>query len=212
MKFTLVWSGKLPSSGNKPKLEDVTRIRCEFDQQMRYLWETHNSLQVLKEYGFIVNPNSTSSFFDQSATPRQLHQRAPGHMIDLCEWMSVSGKKNVRYMPLVRKTLNLSCELSILFMRQEDPGALTTKGGDLDGRLKTLLDALRMPSKEEQDNSPPDLDEIYCLMENDSLVSALDIQTERLLLPPSDHQHEAQLVIEVSLRVLRVNQGNYCLL
>ncbi len=212
LKFTLVWSGKLPSSGNARKTADVTRIRSELHSQIAYLWETHNALQVLKEYGFIVNPRSGNTGIDQSATPRQIYQRFPNHLINLCEWLPVGGKQTLKYMPLVRKSLNLTCGLKILFLRQEDPGSLITQGGDLDGRMKTLLDALRMPSEQEQDAAPPTLNEIYCLMESDSLVSSIDVETERLLFPTSTHQHDVHLVIEVSLRVLRVHQGNYCLL
>ena len=56
--------------------------------------------------------------------------------------------------------------------------------------------------EQEQDVAPPTLNAIYCLMESDSLVSSLDVETERLLFPTSTHQHDVHLVIEVSLRVL----------
>ena len=36
MKFTLVWRGKLPSSGNKPKPDDVARIRADLSPQFEY--------------------------------------------------------------------------------------------------------------------------------------------------------------------------------
>ena len=40
----------------------------------------------------------------------------------------------------------LTCGLKILFLRKEGPGKLILQGGDIDNRLKTLLDALKMPS------------------------------------------------------------------
>ena len=109
-----------------------------------------------------------------------MNEQQPGLFTDLCDWMPV---KQYRYKPLVRKSLDLSCDLKILFLRQDDPGALITQGGDLDGRMKTLLDALRIPSAQEQDKAPPTQNDLYCLMESDTLVSALNIDTERLLLP-----------------------------
>ena len=128
MKFTLVWSGKLPSSGNARKTADVTKIRTELHSQMGYLWETHNALQVLKEHGFIVNPRLGNTVVDQTSTPRQIYQRFPGHLINLCEWLPIGGKQTVKYMPLVRKSLSLTCGLRILFLRQEDQGSIITQG------------------------------------------------------------------------------------
>jgi hypothetical protein len=156
MKFTLVYNGPLPASGNKSKIDDVTRIREKLSPQLEHLWSTHHALQVLKEYGWAEDPNAQTkvgfiSTPDGPPTPRQKSQMLPGSMINLCDWISVGAKT---YKPLIRKTLNLNCDLSILFLRQEDPGALITQGGDLDGRLKTLFDALRLPTKHEQDVSP----------------------------------------------------------
>ena len=110
------------------------------------------------------------------------------------------------------KSLSLSCDLDILFLRQDDPGSLITQGGDLDGRIKTLLDALRMPSAQEQNVSGPASANTFCLLESDTLISSMNVETERLLFPETTHPHEVHLIIEVSLRVLRVDQSNYCLL
>lgn len=210
MRFTLVWRGKLPSTGNTSHPDDVARIRLDLHPQMEYLWDTHPSLSVLKEYGYRPHPDSEDHFmYGPNVTPRQLALSEPEHFVDLCPFLMVDKKA---YKPLVRKSLDLVCELKILFLRQEDPGQLQLQGGDLDGRIKCLLDALRMPSSAEQLNSPPSIDRIHCLMESDSLVSALAVDTERLLFPPSTHPHEVCLVIEASLRVLKVHPWNYCLL
>ena len=214
MKFVLVWRGKLPASANKGKPLDVARIRDDLSPQMSFLWDTHHALQVLKEYAWARNPNALRQVGilatqNGPATPRQHGQMISGSMIDLCDWLPVAAK---RYKPLVRKSLNLSCDLDILFLRQDDPGSLITQGGDLDGRIKTLLDALRIPSVQEQNVSGPANADTYCLMESDTLVSSMNVETERLLFPDSTHPHEVHLIIEVSLRVLRVDQSNYCLL
>lgn len=214
MKFTLVWEGSLRASANKSKTQDVTRIRSELSPQLEYLWQTHHALQVLKEFAWARNPNAPHkvgviSTSDGPPTPRMHGQMFPGSMIDLCDWIGIGAN---RYRPLVRKSLSLNCDLSIQFLRQDDPGALITQGGDLDGRIKTLLDALRMPSEDEQSRAPPAERDIHCLMESDTLVSSLNVETERLLFPPDKNPHHVFLVIEVSLRVLSVHQGNYCLL
>ena len=57
---------------------------------------------------------------------------------------------------------------------QQDPGALISQGGDIDNRVKTLLDALRMPSGDEEARAPsPGAGLLYCLMESDTLGSGL---------------------------------------
>lgn len=209
MKFTLVWQGKLPSSGNKSKPADVARIRADLSPQLEYLWQTHPALQVLKDCGFINNPASRTVNLVPGATSRYIAEHFPGSMIDLCEPLSVGGHK---FKPLVRKSLDLSCRLDVLFLRQDDPGAIISQGGDLDGRIKVLLDALRMPTNAELTVQGAPAGDTYCLMEADTLVSGLEVETERLLLPPSTHPHEAQLVVDVTVRVLRVHEANYCLL
>ncbi|WP_428513185.1 hypothetical protein [Roseovarius sp.] len=91
---------------------------------------------------------------------------------------------NYRFLPLVRSEWKLQCELDILFLRKNPPGSLI-QAGDIDNRIKTLLDALRMAqnSQELGQNSVPEKDEnpFYCLLEDDQLVSRLNIETDRLL-------------------------------
>ncbi|MCA1626043.1 MAG: hypothetical protein LC768_07980 [Acidobacteria bacterium] len=50
-----------------------------------------------------------------------------------------------RFVPLVSRDNFMICGLDILFLRRENPGDLILRGGDIDNRIKTLLDALRMP-------------------------------------------------------------------
>ncbi|MEJ1969767.1 MAG: hypothetical protein WDN03_14200 [Rhizomicrobium sp.] len=113
--------------------------------------------------------------------------------------------------PLVRKSLSLACRLTVLFLREEDPGSLFFKAGDLDGRLKTLLDALKMPSPDDDAKYPSAHDHLYCLMESDTLVTHFDVETDRLLTPPTIKATTVQLVIEVSIDVLEVGDWNICL-
>ncbi len=103
------------------------------------------------------------------------------------------------FRPLVRETYALHCGLKVLLLRQEQPGRVY-QGGDIDGRIKTLLDALTMPQHKEQmtgDSKPPDL--IHCLLEDDSLVSGLSVDTERLLGGNYARDY-VKAVIEVDVR------------
>jgi hypothetical protein len=55
------------------------------------------------------------------------HQLKELAMVNLCAPVAVEG---CDYIPLVRKSLDLSCSLGILFLRKGDPGALVTQDGD----------------------------------------------------------------------------------
>jgi len=83
--------------------------------------------------------------------------------------------------------------LSIKLLRPEAPGSLITQGGDIDNRIKTLLDALRLPIEAELPPgiAPTDFETpFFCLLESDTLVTRLDIDTDRLLadVPVNDVQ------------------------
>jgi hypothetical protein len=84
---------------------------------------------------------------------------------------------------VVHSTIDLVADLTIIFLRPEPPGAIFTQGGDIDNRIKTLLDALKMPD-EPQDmpqGALPSADEhpLFCLLEDDNLITGLNIKTDR---------------------------------
>jgi hypothetical protein len=99
----------------------------------------------------------------------------------------ISRVGKFRFASLVSAKLSLVAELSISFLRPQAPGSLITHGGDIDNRLKTLLDALRVPKVHNE--LPPaaipgaDEDPYFCLLDDDNLVSSLSIRTDQLLEP-----------------------------
>ena len=114
------------------------------------------------------------------------------------------------FVPLISEKLDHVAELNITFLTPEEPGRVITQGGDLDNRLKTLLDALRCPKNlgELPNGSTPAKFEapFYCLLEDDALVSGLTISTDRLLKKNVDSSH-VLLVIEVIPRSTRTTLG-----
>lgn len=61
-----------------------------------------------------------------------------------------------------------------------------TRGGDIDNRLKTLLDALSVPKDGQVPSGEvwePGEDPFHCLLEDDNLVTGLSISVDRLLGP-----------------------------
>jgi hypothetical protein len=127
--------------------------------------------------------------------------------LDLCESVEKHG---AWFRPLVRESFALHCGLKILFLRQESPGKVY-QGGDLDGRMKTLLDALAMPQHREQvlDYTTSEDNPIYYLLEDDSLVSGLAIESERLLTDKSNPTDYVRLNIEVDVRVRQATVYNH---
>jgi hypothetical protein len=73
-------------------------------------------------------------------------QEPPREIIDLYESIQKHG---AWFRPLVRESYALHCGLKIRFLRHEPPGKIY-QGGDLDNRIKTLVDALTMPQHIEQ--------------------------------------------------------------
>lgn len=212
MRFHLIYSGPLSASGNKSKAQEAAAIRGELSGQLRTLWNTHHSLQVLKLDGARHQSGGIATGYGgwSKLRPREVALNDPdSKYTDLLPPIEVAGTE---FLPLVRKSLDLNCELDILFLRQEDPGALITKGGDVDNRIKTLLDALRMPSPEEQRRIPTPGNDLHCLMESDALVSRLNVDTDRLLFPQGECANEVHLVIGVTVNVLVAGPHNICLL
>ena len=212
MRFHLTYRGPLSASASSPKGAEISAIRSELSPQLEALWQTHPALEILDQQGWVSPIDNTAASISVSGrflSPKEMGQFMRGSMEYLADFIVVDDS---RYKPLVRKSLHLNCELSILFLRQQDPGELVSQGGDIDNRIKTLLDALRMPSVDEHRRNPPTECDLFCLMESDTLVSALSVKTDRLLTPLTQKDNEVQLVIEVSLNVLRVNNTNVCLL
>ena len=108
-----------------------------------------------------------------------------------------------RFVPLVREEISLLCSVKILFVRQDVPGS-PISAGDIDNRLKTVIDTLRKPRSiaELVGHETPGIDEdpFFCLLEDDSQVSHLEVETDTLLDPPIDDANDhrrAKLVITV---------------
>lgn len=215
MKFTLVYDGDLPASGNSPKTVAVSRIRNVFHDQFADLWQSHivcrqlaRTARVYKErmvVGRVPIWDPQNRNYDEPVVPIN-----PERQIDLVGPIAVDGVGS--FVPLVRKSLYVTAALDIQFLRHEDPGALVLQGGDLDNRLKTLFDALRMPSAVEgARGDTPTADPLWCLLESDTLISDFSVKTGRLLGDPTKKPHAVRLWIDVTVKVLRVIDQNLCL-
>ena len=174
MEFRLYYRGGLRANG---PAEEKQNLRLHFHKQLKSLW--------------LQRPVDENK--------RQLQQPDTAHLLRRAQ--STVGA--FRCTPIVSSVVSLAAELDILFLRPQRPGAIVTFGGDIDNRIKTLLDGLRMPKDGEiAANARPSPEEIplYCLREDDVLITRLGITTDQLL--HYENQDEVVLIIRVIVKDL----------
>jgi Holliday junction resolvase RusA-like endonuclease len=111
-------------------------------------------------------------------------------------WLRIRGKS--RFIPLVRASSGNVVELHITWLRPGPLGSLVNGSGDIDNRLKTLFDAMRVPNVELQ-NGEDSLQPTYCLLDDDALITDVRITTDRLL-EVEVHEMHVEMIIAVSIR------------
>jgi len=180
MQFTLTYSGELKANGNSTHKH---AIRREFHSQLLMLWE-----QI---------PLSQCRYWFDGTNPKS--------EIDLNR-----NVKSFRFVPLISPSVHAICELSIFLLKPESPGSVITQAGDIDNRLKTLFDALRVPTDNEiPKDAKPALDEdpFFCLLEDDALISRIEVDTDRLL-KRTEKSTDVHLDIRVLTRPTQIRIGN----
>ena len=183
MEFTFVYRGSLKANGRPAEKQAIRRI---FHEQLKELWKQ----PPLTDFG----------------PPR-------GHLLDdnppQGDISIIQRVGTFRLAPLVASQLHLIAELDITFLRPEAPGAVITQGGDIDNRLKTLLDALRIPHNVGEIPGTPlaDEDPFFCLLEDDNLITKIGVSTDRLL-DPTAKANDVQLFIHVRTKATRMIFGN----
>jgi hypothetical protein len=187
LEFHLVYHGALPAAGQgsgKSRIKEKQELRKVFHKQLAMLWNTHPFLFDLK-----------------AVKPGQIVTDS-GPMTDSYRISERYACCGYRFLPLISQFFMVSCSLDILFLRRDGPGSLIKSGGDIDNRLKVLFDGLRMPQTcDEVCGQVPAADEnpFFCLLEDDKLISKVQVETNWLLTPPrpSEHINDVQLVIRV---------------
>jgi hypothetical protein len=152
MEFYLKYDGPLKSNAG-PKEKHL--IREYFYPQMKKLWDIKPLRDCMDD--FLTSENKLSVLKE------------------------VDG---VIFAPLVSSILKFICQLDITILWPEELGVISEFGGDIDNRLKTLFDALQCPDvnqikpvkKNFNDKQP-----FFCLLENDKLVTSVNIRTHTLL-------------------------------
>jgi hypothetical protein len=180
MEFRLLYQGEIKSSGNGPKPESVHAIRKVFHPQLRRQWQVHSVLrQFAGHLGDRYNPISLDreqERFDHGITEIGKKWKSYGY----------------EFVPMLTSDQFIKCTLEILLLRPEEE-RLIFKQGDIDGQIKTLFDALRLPTSPAQAGSGPGSDEtpFFCLLEDDRMISEVKVTADQLLLLPSQREVQA---------------------
>jgi hypothetical protein len=191
MQFRLTYDGRLPSHGKNNRGRHIPElkheIRHQIHPQLAELWGRKPLPLVRARYG-------------------ERMQRTCG---------------SFTFLPLISDHLKLLCHLHILFLRNEKPGSLFSKpqneyGGDLDNRLKLFLDALSVPREQgELKDILPQEGELpfYCLLDDDSLVTDLRVETDTLLgNEKTDKVDKVRLIVQVTIKAAIVVDSNLALI
>jgi len=194
MDFYLRYRGPLPSaSRSETRVNEKHDIRAALSPQLRDFWMKAPQLELLRA--------SIDDLFTQTVKGGRVEVPKPRET--LYDFLYNVEFKKCFFTPLITRSMELTCQLDIRFLRRERPGA-NTQGGDLDNRLKTLLDGLRIPMAEDEiPNSLSPGERYFCLLEDDSLVTHLNIETSQLFGPLDGHEKEndVDLSIHVTVKV-----------
>jgi hypothetical protein len=141
----------------------------------------------------------------------------PDTDIPLPEWVANQYRENdYKFVPLVLGDFSLTCSIDVLFLRSDHPYSVMT-AGDIDNRIKTLIDALCKPKNADapRGNEIPEEGEtpFFCLLEDDKFITRFRVEADRLLTRSALTEEErrwAEIVISVEVRpslVTRLNAG-----
>lgn len=204
MQFRLLYTGLLPSDGDAATKH---RIRKYFHPQLKRLWSNHSNLVQYAEMQGSLATIPPDGEDHPALANAELALKGYEHLAR--NW----NEYGFNFLPLVQKDYCLACSLDILFLRKGGPGRLVTNG-DLDGRIKTLFDALQKPqqssecggAKPEEDENP-----LFVLFQNDKLISEIKVTTDELLDygGPFLPNQAAHLVINVQLTPTRHGPPNW---
>jgi hypothetical protein len=187
MKFRLTYEGRLKGEGSPKHKHDIRRA---LHPQLKRLWEVHPAL----------NSNKNADGTDRPVT------ESIGDYFKLGQF---------RFVPLAMEKQSLLVGLEILFLRTGTPGKLM-KSGDIDNRLKTLFDAIKMPRFEGEIGATapePGENPMFVLLQDDSLVSHVSVETDVLLEPTPSAEgafldNDSRLVITVTVRPYELTWHN----
>ncbi len=204
MEFRLVYRGQLVSGQSKHRVPEKHRIRQSFHRQLTELWRRVPALRrqlTDPTDAWTSPPNMVRPHKPNTLVIERVSPGARGAIPWVERIANDFSRCGFRFVPLVRRQNGFTCALDILFLRRSHPGDLFVDG-DIDNRIKTLIDSLRMPrsASEIQASAEEGEDPFYCLLEDDTLITRLTVTTDRLLTPlEGESEKGVELVIHVTV-------------
>jgi hypothetical protein len=180
MQFRVFYEGHLKANADNPT---KWSIRGQLEPQFRQLWQQAPLAGIAK-------------YQDPTYQPRDCYVGVQRGAIEC--------------VPIVSTKLRVRAELDILLLTSTPPGEIIGAGGDLDNRLKTLLDALTIPDPNQKPPTsfaPQPDNRVYCLLEDDKLVTRLTVETDRLLSIP-ERDPKVVAVIGVNIKAVEGIMAN----
>lgn len=177
MEFVLVYDGPLPAYRSEARASVKQGIREVFHPQLEELWKLRGDLFDYSRDGFpeaVIQTDKTVAPVD----PKDRRLWRGGF------WQAKLA--GFVLIPLVTRWNGLHCTVDITLLRRR-PKALGNFA-DLDNRVKTLIDGLRMPLevKELGDQRDVAQGQFFCLLENDSLIGSYAVHSHDLMGAPAD--------------------------
>ena len=185
VRFRMTYEGDLKHNGG---VDHIHTIRKKFHLQLKRLWEIHPML-------LWRNQGTGAERHAEKLADR--YERGAYRFVPLASDLCVSEYGEAP--PIV--------SLDILFLRSGPPGGLRNTG-DIDNRLNTIFDALRMPTQTQELGSYKTPEEgenpFYVLMHDDKIVGNVSIVTDTLLEPTPGQAlystHDARIIIAVEIQ------------
>jgi hypothetical protein len=192
MLINLFYRGPLRSNGDARHKHE---LRMHFHDQLNTLW-SQAPLDAERREAF---------------SPPFKPEASPGMVNKIGETMFPSLVHNVgqySFVPLVSTRLFAVVDLDITLLRPQSPGSIVSSGGDIDNRIKTLLDALALPDANQLNGiGPISQNPLLCLLEDDMLIHRITVSAEQLLEPLSDRS-EVVTIVRVTTHRTQVTRHN----
>lgn len=195
IQFHLTYSGPLFSSGNdscEGKSDHKHDIRLALHPQLKRLWKTSPALNGPKQK---TGELQWTTGIDR---PPSMAISARADRFKIKPWC---------FVPLITKNMHFHCGIDVLVLHNE-PIKPIQERGDLDGRLKTLFDALAVPDANQgySDRTfPKHHNPLFVLLQDDRQITKVSVNTSTLLEPLDSDKpdkfdpNDVRLLIRVKL-------------
>lgn len=196
MSFPLIFRGRLLSAqATKWTLNDTHEIRRQLHPQIR------NQMRQMRGVSTIAKLVEEHIGYLHDKTTTQISWTT--HQVG-----------NLYFFPLVITAIqvNLVAELDIqLYWRERAGNIIQRRSGpdgiDIDNRIKHLLDALTMPQDNQVAGIMPNPAEkvLFCLLEDDKLVTRLAVTTARLPIAKTENEKPEYIEATINVTIRRAD-------